>query len=212
MTTEEYLPKEIKELYEKASFAFDKKNYQYAIELLTQITRIKPDFAKGRQMLRAAEIKRFEEGRINIIMRLVYKISASLKAGVAVIMGLKGDRQSAIELCEAALRMDPKNSSILVQLGNMLKEEGLKESALAILESAINFSPHNTSAYRLLGELYTDLNDYNRARYCLRKVLELKPNDLQAEKGLKNIDALTTIDKSFQQKNGSDLRLRNIEE
>ena len=39
------LPAEIKEHFEKASMAINKKNYSYAIQLLTHVISIKPDFA-----------------------------------------------------------------------------------------------------------------------------------------------------------------------
>jgi len=62
-----------------------------------------------------------------------------------------------------------------------------------------------------LGEMHSNLENYERARQCFKKVLEIKPHDHTAERGLKNLDALTTIDKSFD-KNKSSFNIREITE
>lgn len=209
---EQALPEEIKDRYNKASMAVNKKNYDYAIELLMQIINIRPDFAKGRQLLRVAEIKKFEENPPNIILLGILRLFSFLYALVAFADETKGNYHRAISIYENILRKDPKNTSVLVRLGNLLKIEGLKEASAATLESAVHVSAKNPLAYELLGEVYSDIGNYERARYCFRKVLELKPRDANAEKGLKNLDALTTIDKSFEKKDSKDFRIRKIEE
>ncbi len=59
------IPKEVKDHYEKAEIAIDRQNYRYAVDLLTHAISIKPDFTKGRQLLRSAEIKLFEKNLPN---------------------------------------------------------------------------------------------------------------------------------------------------
>ena len=65
----------------------------------------------------------------------------------------KGDYNKAISIYENILRKDPKNVSILVKLGNLLKIEGLKKASAVTLESAVNISQKNPLAYELLGEI-----------------------------------------------------------
>jgi len=206
------LPEEVKSRYEKASMAMDKKNYNYAIELLTQVIDIKPDFGKGRQLLRLAEIKNFNENTPNIISRIISRGFSFFSVLMAIINEEKGSRNTAMSLYENILRKDPKNVMVLVRLGNLLKTEDMKKSSAATLESAVTISPKNSLAHELLGEIYSDLGNYDRARFCFKKVLELKPHDAGAERGLKNLDALTTINKSFEKKEGEDFRIREIKE
>lgn len=205
---EDVLPGEVKERYNKASMAIDKKNYDYAIELLMQIINIRPDLAKGRQLLRLAEIKNFEENPPNVVIRFIKRIFSSFAVLIAMVYETKGDYSTAMALYENILRKDPKNTAAMVKLGNLLKTEGMKEASAVILKSAVNISAKNPLAYELLGEIYSDLGDYDHARYCFKKVLELKPRDADAERGLKNLDALTTIDKSFEKKDSGDFRIR----
>ena len=209
---EDSLPIEIKDNYEKALMAMEKKNYDYAIELLTHIINIKPDFVKGRKLLRLAEIKNFEKNPPNIIMRIMRRIFSFPHRFIAIINETKGDNHAAISIYEKILRKDPNNVAVLIKLGNLLKIEGLKEASVIILESAIKISEKNPTAYELLGKIYSDLGNYNQATFCFKKVLELKPHDANAERELKNIAALTTIDKSFDKKDNKDFRMREIEE
>jgi tetratricopeptide (TPR) repeat protein len=209
---ENALPEEIKDRYEKATMAIDKKNYDYAIELLTQIINIKPDFAKGRQLLRLAEIRKFEENTPNIIIRVISRALSCFAVLMAIVNETKGDHHAAITSYENILRRDPKNTAVLVKLGKLLNIEGMKEASAVTLESTVNISAKNPIAYEILGEVYSDLGNYDRARFCFKKVLELRPHDTNAERGLKNIDALTTIDKSFDKKDDGGFRIREIKE
>ena len=210
--TENILPEEIKSLYDKASMAVDQRNYDYAIELLIRAIKIKPDFAKGRQLLRLAEIRHFDEHTPNILVLIVIRLFSLIRMFIASMVEMSRKHHDAMVLYEKILEIDPKNTLILTKLGNLLKVEGMKEAAAVTLETAVNVSAKNVLAYELLGELCSDLGNYDRARVCFKKVLELKPHDANAEKGLKNLDALTTIDKSFDKKDAGNLRIREIKE
>ncbi len=210
--TEETLPQQVKDRYEKASMAVNKKNYDYAIELLIQVINIKPDFAKGRQLLSLAEIKNFEKTAPNIISRVITRILSSFTVLIAMVNETKGDYHAAMSVYENILRKDPKNVGVLIKLGSLLKTKGMKKAAAVTLESAVSISVKNIIAHELLGELYSDLGNYDRARFCFKKVLELRPHDANAERGLKNLDALTTIEESFEAKEGGDFRIREIKE
>ncbi len=209
---EDMLPDQIRDHYNKAQLAIDRKNYNYAIELLTSAINIKPDFAKGRQLLRLTEIKKFKENPPNILMRIITKILSFIPLLIAMIKETKGDYHNAMSIYEKILKNDPRNGTVLVKLGNLLKIEGMEEAAAVTLESAVEASPKNIAAYELLGEIYSNAGDYDRARNCFKKVLELKPHDAAAERGLKNLDALTNIDKSFEKKGGGEFGIREITE
>ncbi len=181
--------------YHKASMAVEKKNYDYAIDILTHSVNIKPDFTKARQLLRIAQIKKYDENPPNIIVKTANGISSFLHISAAAISESKGENQKAISIYEKALRKDPKNVTALIRLGGSLKAEKLNGAAMVTLEVALKLSADNAAALGLLGDIYSDLGNYEKAKACYKKVLGLKPNDANAERGLKNLDALTTIDR-----------------
>ena len=208
---EDAIPKEVKDHYEKAQIAVDRKNYNYAIDLLTHAINIKPDFAMARRLLRLAEIKVYEEKPPNTLKLAVNRIFSLFRMFVALLNETKGNYHDAIAIYEDILKNDPKNGAVLIKLGILLKLEGMEEAAMVTLESAVEQAEKSAVGYELLGELHSNLGNYKRARQCFKKVLEIRPTDHTAERGLKNLDALTTIDKSFD-KNKDNLKIREINE
>lgn len=179
--------------YHKASMAVEKKNYGYAIDLLTHAVNTKPDFEKARQLLRIAQVRNFDENPPNSLQNIINKVCSFMWGLTASLSEFRGE--TSISIYEKILKKDPKNVAILVRLGNALKAEGLKESAVVTLEMALKISPKETVALISLGYIYSETGNYKRARFCFNKVLELKPYEPDAERGLKNLDALTTIDR-----------------
>lgn len=209
---EENIPKEIKDFYNKASISIEKKNYGYAIELLRHTIEVKPEFTKGRKLLRLVELKNFEENTPNAQALFIIRALSFAHMLFGMINEIKGDRRKAISVYEDILTKDPKNTAVLIKLGNLLKTEGMKEEAIVTLESALNISVKHVIAYQLLGELLLDIGDYDRASSCFKSALELKPGDTRSQRGLKNVDALTTIDKSFKEQEEKKFNIREIRE
>ncbi|MDP3790102.1 MAG: tetratricopeptide repeat protein [Candidatus Omnitrophota bacterium] len=205
------IPKEVKDHYEKSQIAVDRKNYTYAIQLLTHAINIKPDFARARQLLRLAEVKLLEEHPPGFLKRIINIFYSYFHIFIAMLNETKGNYHDAIAIYEDILRNDPKNGLVLLKLGILLKLEGMEEAAMITLESAVEQAKKSAAGYGLLGELHSNLGNYERARQCFKKVLKLKPADHAAERGLKNLDALTTIDKSFD-KNKDSFNVREITE
>ena len=58
------IPEDLRNQYEKASMAVDTRNYAYAVDLLTHLIKIRPDFSRARQLLRLADSygKQTDEG------------------------------------------------------------------------------------------------------------------------------------------------------
>ena len=208
---EDSIPKEVKDHYEKAQIAVDRKNYTYAIELLTHAINIKPDFARARQLLRMAEVKLLEKHPPGFLKRIINFVYSCFHTFIAMLNETKGNYHDAIAIYEDILRNDPKNGLVLLKLGILLKLEGMEEAAMVTLESAVEQAKKSAVGYELLGEIHSNLGNYERARQCFKKVLQIKPTDHAAERGLKNLDALTTIDKSFD-KDRQNLDIREITE
>lgn len=208
---EQATPKEVKSQYEKAQIAIDRKNYTYAINLLTHAINITPDFAKARQLLRLAEIKVLEQNPPNALKSAINRIVSYFQIFIAMLNELKGNCHDAIAIYENVLRSNPKNGFALLKLGILLKLEGMEEAAIVTLESAVEEAKKSAVGYGLLGELHSNMGNYERARQCFKKVIEIKHVDHAAERGLKNLDALTTIDKNYDKEKQS-FKIREVTE
>src|SRR5882724_12061790 len=93
-----------KTFYEKARDALERKNYDYAIEMLIQTLNVEPNFTKARQYLRAAQMKKTESAGGFKRMLTATKLQPLLaKAKLA----LQKNPTEAMTLAEQALTEDP---------------------------------------------------------------------------------------------------------
>lgn len=183
--------------YNKGLLAFEKKNYDYAIELFAQALSIKRDFADARHYLRLSEQRKVKSEPKNIVNTLVIKLRNLPFLIQAIIYDIKNGSNHAIDKYEKILRTEPNNIYILTRLAQDLLKERDVESALKTFEVIKLVDPKNIIALKNLGQLYSQMENYSSARSCYQTVLKLSPHDAEAEKGIKNLDALGAIKDSF---------------
>ncbi len=199
MAEENFLPPQAKEYYNKGLFAFEKKNYDYAIELFSQALRLKKDFADARHYLRLAEQKKFQANPPAVAVILFNKIKNFPLFLKAIIHDIKNESSPAIGEYERILRSEPTNTYILTRLAQDLLKEGDVNSALKVFEAVRLINPNHIIALRHLCQLYSQMDNYASARKCYEAILKIIPHDPEAEKGIKNLDALGAIKESFGQ-------------
>ncbi len=187
------LPKLVKDYYDKGIFAFNKDNYDYAIDLFTHALALKHDFVEARRYLRLAEKKRMEKHPPSMIKNWIIKLQGIVPLVLAMAFDVFGKKMKAIDNYEKILRSDPGNLIVLHQMAGLFIKEGLTESAIATYEDIIEIDKKDIGTFKELARLYAEKGDYNKARFCYNSVLQLQPGDSDAEDGLKNIDALGTI-------------------
>lgn len=191
------LPKEVKDLYDKGIFAFDRKNYEYAIELFSQAIKLKYDFSEARHYLRFSQQRFLKEKPPKFPFFILNKFQCLVCRLWVFIFYSKGDFKRAIDEYEKILRKEPFNEKILLKLARIfLKLEDIN-SALRTLEEVVQLNPANVEALKKLGELYIKTDNLSNARSCFSAVLAISPSDLDAEKFLRNLDALGTLKKNF---------------
>ncbi|MBM3253705.1 MAG: tetratricopeptide repeat protein [Candidatus Omnitrophica bacterium] len=192
-------PKEIKDLFDKGVSAFNRKNYEYAIELFSQILRLKFDFAEARHYLRLAEQKFFKEHPPKLLSRILNRFYCFFYGLRASIFYLQNNIKRSVDEYEKLLRKEPFDEKALLKLARIFQKINDANSALRLFEEVVQLKPKNIEALKRLGELYIKTDDLPRARSCFNAVLSISPYDLDAEKFLRNLDALGTLKKNFHQ-------------
>jgi len=192
-------PVETQEYYNKGLLAFEKKNYDYAIELFLQAVTFKKDFADARHYLHLSEQRRSQETpplKIGILFNKIKNLPSLLKA---LSCDIKNESGCAIDQYEKILKSEPNNTYILIRLAQDLLKERDTLSAQKVFEEIRLIKPNNIVALKNLGQLYSQMDNYPSARQCYETILKIVPHDPEAEKGIKNLDALGAIKKSFGQ-------------
>ena len=199
MAESNQLEQKLREYYNKGLFALEKKNYDYAIELFSQALTLKNDFADARHYLRLVEQRRVLEHPPSLPELLFNKLKNTLLLLKAMILDFRHLYAQAACEYEKILRSEPNNVLMLTLLAQELLKEKDALSAMKIFEQIRQIDPSNIMALKSLGRLCAQLENFALARECYEAVLKVCPHDPEAEKGVKNLDALGVIKQGFGQ-------------
>lgn len=193
------ISKELNDNYEKALSALKRENYDYAINLFSNIIAIKQDFAKARHYLRIAQRSEYKLNPPGIASKILVFLISIINTIKAIVFKLKNEPALSVREYEKILSYNPFSKSALLELGKTFLLMGLNESAMYTFEELSEISPKNLFVLKNLGKLYQESGNYEKSRSYYKKVMEIHPYDHDAEKGLRNLDALGTIRKSYSQ-------------
>ena len=86
-----------------------------------------------------------------------------------------GDYAKAAHAYRQALQLDPKNGTLLKDLGNMLHLLGRPTDAVRALRLAVQCDPALSEAWRNLGVIHTTQDEWQAAADCFARAVELGP-------------------------------------
>ena len=206
------IPPQVKVVYEKAKDAVQSKNYDYAIQLLTGALRLKADFVDGRDLLRLAERKREQEIPVPVINAVFNKLKLFLPLVKGPFLELKNPISASFEY-EKGLRYAPRNRYLLARVAGCLRKAGMLPAAAKVFEDITLIDKKNAAAFKAKGEIYSQLEDYDKARSSFEAAETLTPEDVQLGKGLKKVDALSSIQKGkWEDQKSYRTKIKDIEE
>ena len=175
--TVDRVPRQVRDMFNKGCMAFERGNYEYAIDLLFACVEAVPGFLQARKFLRAAEIKLFHEKKGGALSRMTGGLS-SMPAYFAAVATLKaGKAQNALLQAEKLLRNDPLNLKYILLFADAAMAAGLPEAAVQTLEVARDTYPDDAAIIEHLGRLYTQLDQPKLARETFERLCELRPHD-----------------------------------
>jgi tetratricopeptide (TPR) repeat protein len=175
-----------KSFYEKALDAFERKNYDYAIEMLVQTLNVEPNFTKARQYLRATQMKKTESAGGFRRMLTATKLQPLLTKAK---LTLQKNPTEAMTLAEQALTEDPKNGQALWLLADAAEAAQLPETVVQTLETYTQLNPKDAKALHWLARAYRTTEQHEQSRETYEKLLQINPNDFEAQKGIKDSTA-----------------------
>ena len=184
--TVENLDRRARELYNKALAALERNNADYAIEMFMQCLVIAPNFTQGRKFLRAAQLKRAET--LGTFKKMLASAKVQPTIGKAK-MSLAKNPVDAMHIVEQALSDDPKNGSALLLLAEASEAAQCPETAAQTLDTYTRLNPRDSKAAHWLARVYGVTNRHDLAREVYERLLQINPNDFEAQKGLKDSTA-----------------------
>lgn len=181
-------------LFQRASEAIDKDNYDYAVELFQQILVSDPDDIKARITVRQTAKMRIEKKGGGGFGASLAGIPALLTAW---LLTLFRKRDKAIVQYEKFLSRSPFNPFVLGLLGSALRKTGRDESAILVLEFLRQNKPSHVRNLRRLAQMYVDREDISRAMQRYQMILKYRPADIAANKRLHDLSATESIQEGW---------------
>ena len=195
--TEEISQQELKEFYNKGVLAFEKKNYDYAIEIFSQILSSKYDHLEARHYLHLSLKNKLGERPRSFITNVLNSINALFVTLSSVAMLKKGNISGALESLEKIIAKNPSDTNTLKKIAEIFYKQNLIPQAIQSLEEAKTINPKDIDILKKLGKIYMKIEDYKNSKANYEQALNINPKDPEVLKSLKNLDALGTIQREF---------------
>jgi tetratricopeptide (TPR) repeat protein len=179
---------DIEKLYDTGYQAFERGNYEYAIEMFKRIIFVTPEHVKARKSLRATERKLVgqpKKGLGGINFKLMF----------ATIGNMKKKANRLIETCEEILVKDPWNKQALTVLGQAALAGGFPETAVLTFEdlASMDREGKDIKVLKFLGRAYKLKEDYENAIKTFQKLQRIKPNDNEARDEMRDLGAKQSL-------------------
>ena len=88
-----------------------------------------------------------------------------------------GQYESATDMLESALAIDPRNRAAFIALGDVAKSEGLPGKAIRFYREALELEPNDVAALAGQGDALVQKGAVNKARENLAKLKAICPKD-----------------------------------
>lgn len=183
--------------FDKGVQAYTQGHYEYAMDLLTFVIKQAPDATEARRYLRLAIQKQHNLSPPSFPVRVAIMLLSLPVRLWLMLLTAQGQYRQAIPLYERMLCLQPRSRWLLLTLASTLHRAGLEEATLITYNELLNAHPNHLPGLRQLARLSMKRGDDLQARQCFERILAIAPNDLEAQQGVRNLDALGTIKKGF---------------
>lgn len=172
---------------QKADEAARRRNWDFAIEVYTQILEIDPNQGDARSALRSALRKRLEaKGGGSKFLRA---LGGAAPLAMAKTLRKAGKHDAATKQLESYLASNPLDEEANLLLGMSLEDAGHVDSARAVYEFVAEIAPKNPDGLKRAGAMSYRLGQHQKALEYYERALQADPRDQDAIKARKDLAA-----------------------
>jgi tetratricopeptide (TPR) repeat protein len=196
--------------FNKGSAAFERGNFDIAIDLLMQCVSLSPGFSRARKLLRATQIAKFrKEKKSGLTIKLDDVKAAMMRVKIAGLLKA-GKTESALIECEKLLTLNPLHSQNVEMAVEAAEAADHPEAALFTVEAAYENNPDDMELLRRVADYYMTVGDYTKARDAYVKLNAYLPNDQTIFKQLKDAEARVTMAAGWEEAAGKKDAYRDL--
>lgn len=202
----EQAPRKAKEHYDKGFAAFERGNFDYAMDMFELALGVCPQLTRARKFLRISQVRKLKAGgRMGGLADAMSSLSGL--GGVMSISGMiKKDPAKAVARVESLLRKNPLNSQFVKLAVDAALAAEMPEAAVITLEQYVENKPGDVDMMRQLAKILQDVERYHEARVVYEEVAKLRPTEPKAIKDLKDSTALDSMQRGRWEDQSTDFR------
>jgi tetratricopeptide (TPR) repeat protein len=186
------LPRDLRMLFTKGSQALQRDNFDYAIDLFSQILAKEPGLFECRKALRTAQMRKAGTG--GGFFKKMLSSAGSSPMVAKGHMALSKDPAEALRIAEQILNGDPYSSGahkLVVEAATALE---LPKTAVMSLETLAANSPKDRDVAIKFANALADSGEVGRAEKILADLYHSFPTDNELGQALKDLSARKTLD------------------
>ncbi len=181
----------VREQFEKGRAAYNRQNFDYAIDIFNAVLKLEPALFEARTALRATQFQRVKAGK-GFFKKMLGKASASPGLAKAQML-IHRNPHEAIYAAEQVLNNDPNNVTAHRILAEAAIEADLPKTAVFSLEIAIKQNPTDRKLILQTASAYSNAGQIAKAETLYTEALKSSPNDPALQQMLKDLSARRTM-------------------
>ena len=186
------LPRDLRMLFTKGNDALQRDNFDYAIDLFSQILAKEPALYDCRKALRTAQMRKSGSG--GGFFKKMLSSASSQPLVAKGRMALSKDPAEALKIAEQILNGDPYSSGghrLVVEAATALE---MPKTAVLSLEILAANSPKDRDVAIRFAHALADSGEVGRAEKILADLYRSFPTDNELAQALKDLSARKTLD------------------
>lgn len=186
-------------MVENARVALERANFDYVIEVTTQVLKASPGCLPVRRLQRVAQLRQARAVKGGFMA----KVSSGLSTAPFMFGGGRKDPARLLAAAEASLARDPTNVVALKLLAEAAQGLGLRETAAFALDAVREIEPANRANLLALGEAWFAAGCMADALKTADEILRLDPVSPEAQTLMRKASVAQTVAKVGWEKTGT---------
>src|SRR4051812_43239860 len=179
-------------LIDNARIALERGNFDYVLEVTSQVLKAQPGCLPVRRLQRVAQLR---AARAKGGGGFMAKMAAGFSTAPFLFGSGKKDPAKLLESAEQLLAKDPANVSGLKLLAEAAQGLGLRETVAFALDAIREIEPENRNNLLALGEAWFAAGKPTEALKIADEILRLKPADAEAQDLMRKASVAQTVTK-----------------
>ena len=185
------ISRDVRAIVQKGNDALIRENYDYAVDLLTQVLDKEPTFYDGRKALRQAQAKKAGGG--GGFFKKAWSSASSSPLVAKGQIALRRNPTEALSIAEQILNSDPSSSAGHRLVADAAVALDMPKTAVMSLDMLFKNSPKDKNIAIQYANALAETGEAQRAERMLMDLQRAMPNDPELHQALKDLSARKTL-------------------